>query len=169
MNLNERGTPKWTRLELQPSELAKASNGVVRLSERLIVKTLMNSQSDFKNIRCDAYNDDPTRVARVAARMPDPKRLEKESAILKAVSDPTRLRILFALTCEPLCVCELSTLLSMSMPAVSHHLRLLVDANLLTVKKSGKFACYYLSDVAKSDPVRAVIDNLNCTLAGAVA
>ena len=129
----------------------------------------MISQTDFNQLRCDAYNDDPTRVGRVAARMPDPKRLENEAAALKAVSDPTRLRILFALTHEPLCVCELSTLLSMSMPAVSHHLRLLADANFLTVKKEGKFASYYLSDVAKSGPVRTVLDNLSCSLAGAVA
>ncbi len=129
----------------------------------------MNSPTDFNGIRCDAYNDDPTRVGRVAARMPDPRRIEDGATALKAVADPTRLRILFALTQEPLCVCELSTLLSMSMPAVSHHLRLLVDANFLTVKKEGKFASYYLSDSAKSEPVRSVLNNLNCLLAGAGA
>lgn len=142
---------------------------LVRLRERLIVCKSMTSQHAFVEVRCDAYNDDPTRVGRVAARMPAPARLEWAAVSLKAVSDPTRLRILFAVTIEPLCVCELSTLLSMSMPAVSHHLRLLAEANLLTVKKSGKFACYYLSDVAKSEPVRAVLHNLNCSLTGAVA
>jgi ArsR family transcriptional regulator len=101
--------------------------------------------------------------------MPDPTLLDLAAATMKAASDSTRLRILFALTLEPLCVCELSTLLSMSMPAVSHHLRLLADADLIIVKKSGKFACYYLSDVAKSEPIRTVLNNLNCELAGAVA
>lgn len=169
MNLNERGTPKCTHLELQQSELAKASHEVVRLSEHLIVYPLMNSRSDFTNMRCEAYNDDPTRVGRVAAKMPAPERFESEATTLKAVSDPTRLRILFAVTHEPLCVCELSTLLSMSMPAVSHHLRLLADANLLTVKKSGKFACYDLTDVATSEPVRTVLESLNSRSVGAIA
>jgi ArsR family transcriptional regulator len=129
----------------------------------------MNDQSPFDEIRCDAYNDDPTRVGRVAVQMPDQKRLDLSAAMLKSVAEPTRLRILFALSLEPLCVCELATLLFMSMPAVSHHLRLLSDADLIRVKKSGRFACYFLTEVAKSGPVQTVLSSLTNDLAGASA
>lgn len=99
---------------------------------------------NIEELTCDAYNDDPTRVRRVARVMPPADSFEKTSLLLKAMADPVRLRILYALTQEPLCVCELATLLAMSLPAVSHHLKLLSLAGFLKVRKEGKFACYYL-------------------------
>lgn len=98
----------------------------------------------IEELTCDIYNNDPTRVRRVAKTMPTDETFEHTAHILKAVADPVRLRVLYALTKEPLCVCELSTLLNMSLPAVSHHLRLLYNAGLLKVQKEGKFACYSL-------------------------
>lgn len=129
----------------------------------------MSLRPGFQEIRCDAYNDDPLRVGRVAGNMLDSNQLDSAAAMLKSVADPTRLRILFALTLEPLCVCELSALLAMSMPAVSHHLRILAEADLITVKKSGKFACYYLSGAANSEPIRSVLNSLSGLPVGAVA
>jgi DNA-binding transcriptional ArsR family regulator len=100
----------------------------------------------IEEITCDVYNSDPTRVRRVAKKMPPEENFEEAALLLKAVADPVRLRILYALSNEPLCVCELSVLLDMSMPAVSHHLRILLSAGLLKVRKEGKFACYHLRD-----------------------
>src|SRR5262249_47336026 len=97
-----------------------------------------------KGVTCDAYNDDPERVGRVFRRMPSDRAFNQTSLVLRAMADPIRTRILYALTVEPLCVCELSRLLEMSMPAVSHHLRILTMTGLLQVRKEGKFACYYL-------------------------
>jgi ArsR family transcriptional regulator len=82
------------------------------------------------------------------------------SPVLRAMADPVRARVLYALTIEPLCVCELSRLLEMSMPAVSHHLRILTMAGLLTVRKEGKFACYYLRDESLTGTVRALVKEL---------
>lgn len=100
---------------------------------------------------CDAYNDDPTRVGRVARRMPRGKGegdepFERVAVVLKAVADPVRARIVYALTVEPLCVCELATLLGMGMNAVSHHLKTLSLSGLIYARKEGKFACYRLRD-----------------------
>lgn len=97
-------------------------------------------------LTCDAYNDDPKRVGRVFDKMPGDQAFNQMVVLLRAMADPVRARILYALTLAPLCVCELSRLLEMSMPAVSHHLRILNVSGLLTVKKEGKFACYYLAD-----------------------
>ncbi|HZP82031.1 MAG TPA: metalloregulator ArsR/SmtB family transcription factor [Chthonomonadaceae bacterium] len=103
-------------------------------------------ERNIEEITCEAYNDDPTRVRRVARVMPDDDAFETASVLLKAIADPVRARILYALTLEPLCVCELATLLAMSMSAVSHHLKVLTLSGLLKVKKEGKFACYYFKD-----------------------
>ena len=113
-----------------------------------------------KEITCDAYNDDPQRVGRVFERMPSDRAFEKMAIILRGIGDPVRARILYALTIEPLCVCELSRLLEMSMPAVSHHLRILTMSGVLTVRKEGKFACYYLCDEQWRGILRAVVKEL---------
>jgi len=103
-------------------------------------------ERNIEELTCDAYNDDPTRVRRVARQMPSDDTFDRFTVLLKAMADPARLRILYALTHEPLCVCELSALLGISMPAVSHHLKILTASGLLKVRKEGKFACYYLRD-----------------------
>jgi ArsR family transcriptional regulator len=103
-------------------------------------------ERNLDELICDAYNGDPTRVRRVADVMPSDVAFERASILLKAVADPVRARILFALTVEPLCVCELATLLGMSMPAVSHHLKVLTLSGLLKARKEGKYACYYITN-----------------------
>ena len=72
-------------------------------------------ERNIEELTCDAYNDDPTRVRRVARVMPSANAFERASVLLKAVADPVRARILYALMQEPLCVCELATLLEMSL------------------------------------------------------
>lgn len=103
-------------------------------------------ERNIDELTCDAYNDDPTRVRRVARKMPSDDAFERGGLLLKALADPVRARILYALAQEPLCVCELGVLLDMSLPAVSHHLRILSSAGLLKVRKEGKFACYHLRE-----------------------
>src|SRR5260370_37745719 len=114
----------------------------------------------IKEITCDAYNDDPKRVGRVCERMPSDRAFEQMALVLRAMADPVRARILYALTIEPLCVCELSRLLEMSMPAVSHHLRVLTMSGLLTARKEGKFACYYLQDQRLTATLRGLLRDL---------
>ena len=92
--------------------------------------------------------------------MPGDRAFERMSPVLRAMADPVRARMLYALTIEPLCVCELSRLLEMSMPAVSHHLRILTMTGLLTARKEGKFACYYVRDERLTGTVRALVKDL---------
>ena len=113
-----------------------------------------------KEVTCDAYNDDPRRVGRVFDRMPSDRAFNHMALALRAMADPMRARILYALTVEPLCVCEMSRLLEMSMPAVSHHLRILSMSGLVTVRKEGKFACYYLHDPRLTGTLRALVKDL---------
>ena len=117
-------------------------------------------ERNIEEITCEAYNDDPTRVRRVARIMPSDNNFDTASALLKAIADPVRARILFALTVEPLCVCELAALLAMSMPAVSHHLKVLALSGILKVKKEGKFACYYFKDEHLGNTLTTLIGDL---------
>ena len=117
-------------------------------------------ERNIETLTCDAYNDDPARVRRVARAMPADAIFETASIFMKAFADPIRARILFALTVEPLCVCELSVLLDMSMPAVSHHLKVLTLSGLLKVKKEGKFACYYFKDLAAETSVLSFLKGM---------
>jgi ArsR family transcriptional regulator len=66
---------------------------------------------------------------------------------LKAIADPARLRLLSLVAAHQggeACVCELVEPLALSQPTVSHHLKVLVDAGLLTREKRGVWAYYTL-------------------------
>jgi ArsR family transcriptional regulator len=63
-----------------------------------------------------------------------------------ALSDPTRLRIISALSSQELCVCDLAAVLGMSQSAVSHQLRFLRALRLVRGRKEGRIVYYNLDD-----------------------
>jgi ArsR family transcriptional regulator len=64
----------------------------------------------------------------------------------RALSDPTRIRIVSALSSSELCVCELAAALGMSQSAVSHQLRTLRDLRLVRRRRQGRQIFYALDD-----------------------
>ena len=64
----------------------------------------------------------------------------------KIFGDTTRVKILYALDKNELCVCDISALLSMSISAVSHQLKILRDSNLVRTRRVGKVVYYSLAD-----------------------
>ena len=65
--------------------------------------------------------------------------------VFKALSDPTRVRLLSVIAAHDggeACVCDLTELVGLSQPTVSHHLKLMVDAGLLSRDQRGKWAYY---------------------------
>ena len=64
---------------------------------------------------------------------------------LKALGDPVRLQIVRALQAGPLSVSDLSQLLDLGLANVSHHLRVLFHAGLVTTERDGKFIYYRLN------------------------
>lgn len=109
---------------------------------------MLRNKSNVETLRCDAYNDDPLRVARVAMRMPERGRIKSAARRLAAIGHQVRATILSAISIEPLCVCELSVLLGMSSPALMHHMRILGRAGVIEARKEGKFAVYGPTDPA---------------------
>ena len=65
----------------------------------------------------------------------------------KALSDPARLRLISLVAAhagQEACVCDLTEPVGLSQPTVSHHLKLLVEAGILTREQRGKWAYYKL-------------------------
>ncbi len=72
----------------------------------------------------------------------------------KILGDPTRLKIVLALTKEELCVLDIAELLGMSESAISHQLRLLKTLRLVKQRKDGKMVFYSLDDEHIEDLIR---------------
>jgi ArsR family transcriptional regulator len=78
---------------------------------------------------------------------------------LKALADPARLRLLSMVAAHDgaeACVCDLTEPLGLTQPTVSHHLKVLVDAGLLTRDKRGVWA-YYAVVPGALDALAAVL------------
>ena len=80
--------------------------------------------------------------------------------VMKAVSDPNRVKLLKILQTRILCVCEIQALLSIAQPTVSKHLKVLEDAGLVTFKKDGLWVNYQLADGSRSPYAATVLGNL---------
>jgi ArsR family transcriptional regulator, arsenate/arsenite/antimonite-responsive transcriptional repressor len=73
------------------------------------------------------------------------------AAKLKALADPTRLRIVSMVAAHQdgeACVCDLTGPLGLTQPTVSHHVKVLVDAGILSGDKRGKWTYYQLRRAA---------------------
>lgn len=86
------------------------------------------------------------KVIEVLKSMPEDGALCDLAELFKVFGDSTRIKILYALKQAELCVCDLSSLLSMSQTAISHQLRVLKLSKLIKSRKDGKNVFYSLDD-----------------------
>lgn len=103
---------------------------------------------------CDVIQIDLNRVRRLRAALVDAPTVTALADTFRALGDPTRVRILDALSHGELCVCDLAAVLSLSQSAVSHQLRLLRGLRLVRPRRDGRMVFYALDD-------RHVTDLLN--------
>lgn len=85
---------------------------------------------------------------------------DRMAQTLKALADPTRLRLISHIAaqgCDSVCACDLLDVVDLSQPTVSHHLKRLVDAGLLTREQRGKWA-HYTVVRATFDEMRRFLD-----------
>ena len=87
-------------------------------------------------------------------RLPKDETLFTLADLFKIFGDTTRIKILFSLFEEELCVREITELLGMTQSAVSHQLKVLKDAKLISNRREGKTIIYFLAD----DHVRSIIE-----------
>jgi ArsR family transcriptional regulator, lead/cadmium/zinc/bismuth-responsive transcriptional repressor len=107
---------------------------------------LSRDNGDVMGARAGFPSAHPAPVERVLKAMPSAATIEKVGAIFGMLADPTRARLVFALSREELCVGDLAALLGMTMSAVSHQLRLLRQMDLVKHRKQGRMAFYSLGD-----------------------
>ena len=80
------------------------------------------------------------------AEMPDDEKLFDLAELYKIFGDTTRIKILYLLFEEELCVCDIADVLGMTVSAISHQLRILKNAKLVKFRKDGKNVIYSLAD-----------------------
>jgi ArsR family transcriptional regulator len=81
--------------------------------------------------------------------------------VMKALSDPSRVKIIKILGVKELCVCEIQQLLGLAQPTVSKHLKILEEAGLVDYRKEGSWIIYRLSTGEDSDYARVMLGNLD--------
>jgi len=116
----------------------------------------VNDMADIlleKELVCDCSAIHEEIVEDVSRQMPPLKEIQDLANLYKMFSDSTRLRILWALNCSEMCVCDLAVLLNMTKSAVSHQLKSLRLVNFVKYEKRGKSVYYSLED----DHIRDII------------
>lgn len=113
----------------------------------------LTEQPSTTSDACDVRIVDERAVACAREAAASESQVRRTTAIFSALADPTRLRMLVALSAGELCVCDLSEVVGVSQSAVSHQLRLLRDRGLVTFRKDAQRAVYRLAD----DHVRDLI------------
>ncbi|HEY5981281.1 MAG TPA: metalloregulator ArsR/SmtB family transcription factor [Microlunatus sp.] len=79
--------------------------------------------------------------------------------MFKAIADPTRVKLLSLIAAADggeACVCDLIEPVQLSQPTVSHHMKLLVDAGLITREQRGKWAYYRIAPTTLAAMARAL-------------
>jgi DNA-binding transcriptional ArsR family regulator len=79
----------------------------------------------------------------------------------KALGDNTRLKIMWALAKQEMCVCDLAAMLDVSESAVSHQLRLLRTLRLVTNRRQGTILYYSLADEHVSQLIQVALEHVN--------
>ncbi len=100
------------------------------------------------------------RLSHVNEAMPPVEHIYELAELFSVFGDSTRMRILFVLSAEELCVCDLSEALGMTVSAISHQLKLLRQARLVKSRREGRSVFYSLSDTHVSTIIRQGMEHV---------
>ena len=92
---------------------------------------------------CDVFQPHPEVITTLRESIPDLNRLTE---LFKALGDPTRAHIIYLISRNELCVCDIAELLDSSVSNISHHLRVLRNCRLVRYRREGRQAFYRLAD-----------------------
>ena len=80
--------------------------------------------------------------------------------VMKALSDPNRVKMVKMLQHKVMCVCEIQSALGLAQSTASKHLKILEEAGLITYSKEGLWVNYRLADGARNPYVSSLLGNL---------
>jgi len=110
---------------------------------------------------CRIIHDDKVREAQKRAL--DDEVTDDLCQTFKVLGDASRLKILWALEYQEMCVCDLAAFLGITESAVSHQLRLLRTLRLVKNRRDGTILYYRLADDHVSELVRVALEHINET------
>lgn len=100
---------------------------------------------------CELLCLDLPHAERIRASLPEIDQLDPVAGRARAVSDPTRLRVAVALLDgDELCVCDTAWIVGATQALVSHHLRQLRAAGIVSSRREGRMVMYRLSERGRS-------------------
>ena len=94
---------------------------------------------------CEGKHDHKD-IIKIKENMLEGEKLLDLSELFKALGDPTRIKIIFILFKDEMCVCDIAESLNMTQSAISHQLRTLKNARLVRYRRDGKVIYYSLDD-----------------------
>jgi DNA-binding transcriptional ArsR family regulator len=110
--------------------------------------------------KCDCRIIHDEKVNEARRRALDEMAIDDLCQTFKALGDPSRLKILWALTDQEMCVCDLAALLGITESAVSHQLRLLRTLRLVRNRRAGTILYYRLTDDHVSQLIRIALEHI---------
>lgn len=105
-------------------------------------------------------HDGQVNLEPIASGLCQAERFETVAELFKQLSDTTRLRIFWLLCHTEQCVINISVLLKMSSPAVSHHLRVLRSCGLIVSRREGKEVYYRAADNPQAELLHKTIEQV---------
>ncbi len=102
------------------------------------------------------------RVSCAIQGMPSDDDIATMAARFKAISEPSRLKILLALSCGELCVEHITQAVGGNQSAVSHQLKTLKDNKIVKARRSGKQIIYSVSDAHVMTMISVAKEHLDC-------
>lgn len=101
------------------------------------------------------------KIEEIKNKMPNTEMIYDLAELFKVFGDSTRMGILSALEVSDLCVSDISSVLGISISAVSHQLRVLRNNKLVKAKKNGKDVIYSLDDDHVSKIIECGLSHIN--------
>jgi len=120
----------------------------------------MKNIASIQNEQCDCRCIHEKRVQNACEQALSEQVNQQLAALFKAMGDPNRLKILWALDQEEMCVCDLAFFLGVSESAVSHQLRQLRQLQLVSNRRDGPVLYYRLNDNHVSLLVHLALEHL---------
>ena len=113
-----------------------------------------------EDIRLPHSHNHSLTIEQIADIMPDDHTITMVANAMKQLGDPSRLRIFWLLCHTEECVIDIASIVNMTSPAVSHHLKLLKNAELLTSRREGKEMFYNAADTKLSQALHLIIEQI---------
>lgn len=114
----------------------------------------------MRNSTLPHKHDTQNNLEHIESQLLRTEQFETVANIFKQLSDTTRIRIFWLLCHTEQCVINISALMNMSSPAVSHHLRVLRSCGLIKSRREGKEVYYRITDDRQAQLLHKTIENV---------